>query len=33
MLCILTKINNAMINILCNLFTYKDEGCSYDSGL
>ncbi len=27
------KINHVIINILCTLFTYKDEGGSCDSGL
>ncbi len=28
-----TKIKNTVINILCTIFTYKDEGGSYNSGL
>ncbi len=28
-----TKINYATINILCNIFTYKDERGSCDSDL
>ncbi len=28
-----TKIKNAMINIVCTIFTYKDEGGSCDSDL
>ncbi len=27
------EINPVIINILCTLFTYKDEGGSYDSRL
>ncbi len=28
-----TKIKNTMINILCSIFAYKDEGGFCDSGL